>query len=321
MTKQYVLHKGTYTTYEGEVTLPKVLPAGAYTGQVSMAGIHFSQHKFVNDHLIALPSGPAGQVQRIIRTFMDKGTQEKYAKAGLTYKRGVLMHGPPGSGKTVANRMIVDTATAEHEAITLVNPDPRQLRTLVSTIRDTEGEARRLMVLWEEFEKTASRHEGELLDLMDGVSQMENILFLATTNHLESIPTRFTERPSRFADVVYVGLPTADIRRTYIMEKAKMMGFVLDTETTVQATDGMSLDQVKNYMIFIALLGLTPEDAVTRLMGHGASKGGETAVAVDSFRSITERIQSMDRDALNKLYSAWYKRDEELTEEEADDAE
>ena len=317
MTQQYVLHNGAYTTYTGEVSLPKKLPAGAYMGTVGMVGPVFEAHKFASDKLLDLPHGPASQVIKIINTFMSEATREKYRAAGLTYKRGVIMHGPPGSGKTVANRIIVDAATEKHDALTLVNPHTQHLRALVNTIKETEGNSRRIMVLWEEFENIATRKEAELLDLMDGVNQMEDILFLATTNHLDKIPKRFTERPSRFADVVYVGLPSKDVRRAYISAKAEMMGFKLDLEQTVDVTEGMSLDQVKNYMIFVALLEQTPDEAVMRLMGHKTVAINKQSTTFN-MEALEQYLSSADRDTAFKVYEAWLKRDDEIdaTEEE-----
>ena len=64
--------------------------------------------------------------------------------------------------------------------------------------------------------------EAMLLNLLDGKFQLDNVVFLATTNYAEDLAERVINRPSRF-DVVYeVGLPDKMVRECYITKKLKM---------------------------------------------------------------------------------------------------
>lgn len=77
----------------------KRLTPGIYTGWTSPLGIGVSPLVVINDNLLHLPNPPADRVLQSVRKFWQ--TKDRYIKYGQLYKRGIMMHGGPGSGKTV----------------------------------------------------------------------------------------------------------------------------------------------------------------------------------------------------------------------------
>ena len=78
---------------------------------------------------------------------------------------------------------------------------------------------RPIMVIWEEFENWVAGYEADILNILDGVHQVDNVFYIATTNYIQQIPPRIRNRPSRFADVIEIGPPSANLRKAYIEAK------------------------------------------------------------------------------------------------------
>jgi len=54
-----------------------------------------------------------------------------------------------------------------------------------------------------------------VLNLLDGVKQVDNIIYIATTNYPELLEERILNRPSRFDRRFHIGTPSAEVRKFY----------------------------------------------------------------------------------------------------------
>ncbi|HZN35517.1 MAG TPA: AAA family ATPase, partial [Pirellulaceae bacterium] len=154
----------------------------------------------------------AGQMEDLIadaRRFLDG--REWYVQRGIPYRRGYLLHGPPGSGKSSA---VVGIATALGMDVAVLN--------LSSFSLDDNELADRLaavppnaIVLIEDIdcafvarksseEKTSRITFSGLLNAIDGVAAGEGRLLFATTNHPERLDPALI-RPGRIDRRVEIG--------------------------------------------------------------------------------------------------------------------
>lgn len=152
-----------------------------------------------------------------INAFWDK--RESYKALGVAHRRGILLEGPPGCGKSVIVQMaIADIVERSGIAFSIQNirvgTDPQ----FIVQIRQIQPDVAILFVL-EDIDSVMEDHGAEetLLEMMDGVSASgEGIMFLATTNNLEKVPKRIRCRPSRIDKVVHVGYPDQPAREEYV---------------------------------------------------------------------------------------------------------
>jgi hypothetical protein len=77
----------------------QTIPAGLYRCGVSdSVGPFLTKIRYDIDNLIVLPDSAGSKVIREIKKFWK--VENEFRKRGFTHKRGVLLFGPPGSGKT-----------------------------------------------------------------------------------------------------------------------------------------------------------------------------------------------------------------------------
>ena len=136
---------------------------------------------------------------------------------GLPNSRGIILSGPPGTGKT----MIAKSMASETEATTiLISAEMIQQR---NDIKSAFRLARKLaptLIIIEDIDTagTVSRRFadhpilGEYLQAMDGIEANEGVVVLATTNHTENIDPAISDRPGRFDRIIEVPLPDAEQR-------------------------------------------------------------------------------------------------------------
>lgn len=223
------------------------LPAGLYTCQsADSIGPAVSLVKVATDHLIELPDE---DIRSIVSEFVKFWELKKdFEDRGFLHKRGILLWGPPGSGKTSAIQILIQRLVKDHEGIVLFAQHPGVLEGCLHLVREIE-ETRPLIVVLEDIDALVERHgESQYLALLDGEAQINNVVFLATTNYPERLDRRFVDRPSRFDTIKYIGMPTAEAREVYLKTKEPSLeGDELDK--WVEMSEDYSVAHLKEMII------------------------------------------------------------------------
>jgi len=244
------------------------VPAGAYNILTQPYRPPFLKKvEFERDGLVHMPSFIATDIIKDIGHFLSEETKAAFKKYKMVYKRGVLLHGKPGTGKTCIVHQVIDDAIHQ-DMITIIGSAPRLLEEMVRNIRRIEGRDRPFLVVWEEFEDWVDDYEHELLGLLDGVNQLGNMFYIATTNYLNNVPPRIRSRPSRFTSVIEVGALNAPARKAFLESRIHPDDNVDITEW-VGKTAGLNIDQLKDVTISVLVLGLSLEDACQKISELG----------------------------------------------------
>ncbi|MHB9148414.1 MAG: ATP-binding protein [Candidatus Amoebophilus sp.] len=150
---------------------------------------------------------------------------EKFNKIGAHMPRGILLVGPPGTGKTSLAREIAyqsgaefHTACGSQFAKLYVGSGPKRVRDLFKEARQSAKRNNGLSIIFiDEIDALGGRrynHENEeyrntlneLLNQMDGFEQNKSLIIIGATNTPESIDDALL-RPGRFDRIVYINLP------------------------------------------------------------------------------------------------------------------
>ncbi|MBX3728976.1 MAG: ATP-binding protein [Candidatus Sumerlaeia bacterium] len=221
--------------------------------------------------------------------------REVYRAAGVPLRRGVLLHGPPGTGKTRIGR-----ALAQSCGCTFILVTPAMIGRGVC-VRALFELARRLaptVLFFEDLDLVGGdRHSGcdlgvlgELLVGLDGLDSGEGIIAVATTNDLTAIEPALKDRPSRFDIVLEVPTLDAPERAVYLARwLAAHPGVELDTERLVAATRGFSGAQMQELCraAIIAAIDRQPDDSPAA-----------PVIRQQDFESALERLKRRHRPAV-----------------------
>lgn len=300
--KEYLITGDNYFP-NTEMSRSKELPPGAYECGVTMEGAPFFRPiTIVTDEIVSIPNSFTEEILTEIKQFWSAGVSEKFKKYGLVQKRGVLLEGKAGCGKTICLAEAAKIAIKEFGAVVLFNPDPDSLPEFLRMIKDIE-ENKKIMIMWEEFDSILSGSESTLLSLLDGEIQVGNIIYLATTNYISKIPARIKNRPSRFAKIVSVKVPDATARETYLnaklAEEDKHM-----IPSMVQSSEGFVIDQLKDMIISVCCFGYSISDAVLKIREMEEDSMGYDDYNEDQAKSVfkkTPRHNNRGRLPLNPL--------------------
>lgn len=253
---QFITKDGIYQPI-GNPTLIKKLPPNVYVIGSNMAGeISFTVKDVYSSKYIDLPTMITSSVISDIETFWKKETKGKFDKFGLVYKRGTIMYGEPGTGKTCTVFKVI-SKIVNMGGIAIYNPDPYSFSEAIKILHSIQGETP-VVCVFEEFDKYCN--SSEFLSLLDGDLQVPSIYYLATTNYIDRIPNAIKNRPSRFAKVIEVGKPDKCARETYIKTFFDDIS-KSDLDRWIKNTENMVLDQIKDMIIGIECFGETFESA------------------------------------------------------------
>lgn len=254
----------------GEIVLSDKLPAGWYKFKyIEGHGPAPCPVTMKNEELLNLPNPMFQSVIKDVDTFWAKAAD--YDKYGFPKKRGVLLYGSPGTGKSALASQIGDKLIKQHDGIVFLldNPDDIYAYEQVFTqLREIEPD-RKVVTVFEDidnFAKYGGSLYSKLLNILDGAMNHDNVVFLATTNFPELLMSNLTNRPSRFDRVYTVESPTAEAREFYIRKKFPA---VPDAEVNkiVTSTDGFTLDMLKELVLSVYVLDI-PLDEVIQMMGN-----------------------------------------------------
>ena len=182
-------------------------------------------------------------------------SREIYENYRIPWKRGILLIGPPGNGKTHTVKALVNSTD---RPCLYVKSFKSQCGTDQDNMRDVFSRARRnapcILVLEDLDSLIDSKNRSFFLNELDGFASNTGILVIATTNHPEKLDPAILDRPSRFDRKYYFELPSPAERLRYIsawndalqnelrLSEAAITG-------TVERTDGFSFAYMKELFL------------------------------------------------------------------------
>lgn len=222
------------------------------------------QIKTTTDNLLRLPDPTCDMLLSEFVLFWTRAYQ--MTQRGLTAKRGLLLYGPPGSGKTSAVQLMSHHMIREMHGVIVIVSHPVMAAASLQLLRQLEPN-RPVILLYEDIDAMVARYgEAELLALLDGELQVGNVVNVATTNYPELLDRRFTDRPGRFDRVALVGMPLQDARRAYFAAKAPDVAEPR-REQWVLASDGWSIAHLRELVVAHLVLGEDDQEVIKRLTG------------------------------------------------------
>ncbi len=233
--------------------------------------ISFLPRPAVDRSQIVLPDGLLEEIERqVIGIGRHSG---RLLASGQHLRRGILLHGAPGTGKThtvsylLSQLPDVTVIAISGRALTLIAQAcsmARALQPAVIVVEDVDLIAE---------ERTMGR-PGEhpllfqLLNEMEGLNSADNVTFLLTSNRAELLEPALAARPGRVDLAAELPLPDAAARRQLIgLYQGNLVLDVSSLDTVIKRTDGVTAPFLKELLRRAALLAAEADDRGDSLDG------------------------------------------------------
>ena len=237
---------------------------------------------------------------------------KKYSDIGARIPKGVLLVGPPGTGKTYLSRAVAGEAKVPFFSISGSDFVEMFVGVGASRVRDLFEEAKKnapCIIFIDEIDAVGRRrgaglgggHDereqtlNQLLVEMDGFGVNEGIIVMAATNRPDILDPAIL-RPGRFDRQIYVGIPNVKEREAILMvhTRNKRLDPDVDLKVIAKHTTGFTPADLENLCNEAALLSARYnlktipmkvfEEAAIKVVAGPEKK---SAVVTDRDRKIT----------------------------------
>lgn len=147
-------------------------------------------------------------------------TREVYQNLHLPWKRGIILHGVPGCGKTITIKALIKTLHARSTPIpSLYVKAFDGCRGQKWSIQAIFTHARLMapcLLIFEDLDSLVDdKVRSYFLNEVDGLESNDGILIVGSTNHLARLDPAIAKRPSRFDRKYHFRLPDEATRTAY----------------------------------------------------------------------------------------------------------
>ena len=238
------------------------LPPGAYTCTTDPYGGHvFVRRDLQVDDLVDFPGSLPAQMLDEIERFWTIG--DRFRKYGFLHRRGYLLYGKQGSGKSSLIHQVISRSVAQaHVAFFCEEPD-----TFVECVRQFRAvePERPMLCIFEDIDAIVQNNgDSALLQWLDGNHQVDKAVNIATTNYPEELDRRIVSRPRRFDRILRIDSPDPRLRDAYLARKVPDLS-AQQRKQWVEQTQDLSFAALAELIISVCCLGHDLNETVTLL--------------------------------------------------------
>lgn len=254
---QYSWKKHTFIFYETEYTNPHSAPTKLYYILIPKAGVTDEKSSPIDELLLAVGTW-SSELHDEIYVFDDGHWQKSkelfksvhgsswdevilnpdmkanlisdvqgffdnrslYKQLAVPWKRGLILHGVPGNGKTISIKALISSLASREDPVpSLYVKSFDACQGEKYSIRAIFSQARNMapcLLIFEDLDSLVTdKTRSYFLNEVDGLESNDGILMIGSTNHLDKLDPAISKRPSRFDRKYFFKIPGFEERVTY----------------------------------------------------------------------------------------------------------
>lgn len=297
-----------------------------------------------NDELLKQPleelgkhvGGLTQQLEKIIRTIcLARGKlKEEFIERGLKHERGIILHGPPGTGKTTIARNLGKIIGCEGERFRLmsgpeifnkyVGQSEKNVREIFKPAEDAWKkygiDSPIYMIVIDEIDAMIPARDGDsshrvsssvvnqFLAKLDGLEQFENFICIGITNRIELLDPAAI-RPGRLGTHIKIDLPDKsdrikifEIHTKKLVESNKMLN--INFNKLSELTDKFSGADIEGVVKIASMMSLERLNKMEDINKEIIEKHGK--ITQDDFIKAINEITSINKDPAQVSLSPMY---------------
>lgn len=181
--------------------------------------------------------------------FSEEGTF--YKTYNIPYKRGILLYGQPGNGKTTLVKSIAESVDAP---VVYWQITEYTASYSIDEVFSLTNKLSPVILIIEDIDSMPIETRSVFLNALDGATSKEGIFLIGTTNYPEKIDPALINRAGRFDRAYEIKQPTEEMRYDYLKKK-DVLKFITEEELTdlSSKTKELSIAQLNELYMSIAL--------------------------------------------------------------------
>ncbi|OGO04778.1 MAG: hypothetical protein A2Y91_06590 [Chloroflexi bacterium RBG_13_54_8] len=226
---------------------------------------------------VVLASEVKAEIRANTVEFLNK--RDLWSRYGMPLKRGLLLAGEPGTGKTAICKAVL--AEACGTTCIATNAYALSADKYITELYDLAQDLSPSIVLIEDIDSIGQNREEfgyrmgpaltSLLAVLDGIEEKGQIVTIATTNSLDRLDKALAERPSRFDHVVELPRPTLEQRQAQIRQLCQKVPLnSAAADYVARRSEGCTPAQVQEILFSLAIEHASQEcDLWDASVSHG----------------------------------------------------
>lgn len=219
-----------------------------------------------NTMTVDIGQSEATEVYEMLYDFCKK--KNIYREWKFKYKRGCLLYGVPGTGKSSIISKSIEYFIKEVDGVCFIIKTKHELEWFsdffTTVFREIEPD-RMVMVIYEDIDGIVGDNNAEtlLINMLDGIGNYGNVFNIATTNYTENLSDRLIKRPGRFDRKIEIKSPTYEVRLKFFTTKINEEYIKnIDINKWTKLSEGFTIAELSELIKSYFLCNMSLEDSI-----------------------------------------------------------